>query len=108
MREAPNCAKNDLKCKYVRKTAESAITHPLHVNVASVEDLLVYIYGILLRGGGGGGGYGDRFFWTSILINEFVVIGRGSTDNLGVLLGLRAKCGPCGHRWQKVAQKTKI
>ena len=38
---------------------------------------------------------------------EFVVIGRASTDNLGVLLGLRAKCCPCGHRWQKVAKKPK-
>ena len=44
---------------------------------------------------------------TSILSNEFVVIGSASTDNLGVLLGLHAKCGPCGHRWEKVAQKTR-
>ena len=39
------------------------------------------------------------FSGTSILSNEIVVIGRASTDNLGVLLGPRA---------QKVAQKTKI
>ena len=45
------------------------------------------------------------FSGTSILSNEFVVIGRASTDILGVLLGLCAKCGPCGHRWQKEAQK---
>ena len=44
------------------------------------------------------------FSGTSILSNEFVVIGRESTDNLGVLLGSRAQCG---HNWQKVAQKTK-
>ena len=54
------------------------------------------------------GGMVTDFSGTSILSNEFVVIGRASTDNLGVLLGPRAKCGPCGHRWQKVAQKTKI
>ena len=48
------------------------------------------------------------FSGTLILRNEFVVIGRASTDNLGIHLGLGAKCGPCGHRWQKVAQKTKI
>ena len=35
------------------------------------------------------------------------MIGRVSTDNLGVLLGLCAQCGPCGQRWQKVAQKPK-
>ena len=45
------------------------------------------------------------FSGTSILQNEFVVIGRASIDNLGVLLGPRAQCCPCGHRWQKVAQK---
>ena len=50
----------------------------------------------------------NDFSGTSIMSNEFVVIGRASTDNLGVLLGLRAKCGQCAHRWQKVAQKTKI
>ena len=47
------------------------------------------------------------FSGTSILSNEFVVIGRESNDNLGVLLGPRAQYGPCGHRWQKVAQKPK-
>ena len=46
------------------------------------------------------------FSGTSILSNDFVVLGRASTDKLGVFLGLRAKCGPCGHRRQKVAQKT--
>ena len=45
------------------------------------------------------------FSGTLILSNEFVVIGRASNENLGVLLGPRAQCG---HRWQKVAQKTKI
>ena len=48
------------------------------------------------------------FSGTYILSDEFVVIGRANTDNLGVLLGQCAQCGPCGHRWQKVAQKTKI
>ena len=48
------------------------------------------------------------FFGRLILSNELVVIGRASTDNLGVLSGPRAQCGSCGHRWQKVAQKTKI
>ena len=38
------------------------------------------------------------FSGTSILSYEFVVIGRASTDNLGVLLGLRAKCGK---KWLK-------
>ena len=33
------------------------------------------------------------FSGTSILSNEFVVIGRASTDNLGELLGPRAQCG---------------
>ena len=41
------------------------------------------------------------FSGTSILSNEFVVIGRASTDNLGVLLGPRAQCGPCGKKWLK-------
>ena len=49
------------------------------------------------------------FSGTYIVSNEFAVIGRpASIDNLGVFLGLRAKCGHCGHRWQKVDQKTKI
>ena len=34
------------------------------------------------------------FSGTLILSNEFVVIGSASTDNLGVLLGPRAKCCP--------------
>ena len=49
------------------------------------------------------------FSRTSILSNEFVVIGRASTDNLGVLLGPRAKCCPCGHtQVAKSGLKTKI
>ena len=55
-----------------------------------------------------GGGMVTDFSGGLILSNALVVIGRASTDNLGVLLGPRAQCGPCGHRWQKVAQKTKI
>ena len=43
------------------------------------------------------------FSGTSILSNEFVVIGKASTDNLGVLLGPRAQCCPFGQRWQNVA-----
>ena len=61
---------------------------------------LAQFYQITLRGGGGGGMVTD-FSGTSILSNEFVVIGRASTDNLGVLLGPRAQCCPCGHRWLK-------
>ena len=53
------------------------------------------------------GGMVTDFSGTSILSNEFVVICRASTDNLGVLLGLRVKCVQFGHRWQKVAQKPK-
>ena len=30
------CARNDLKCEYVRETAKSAIPHPPHSIVASV------------------------------------------------------------------------
>ena len=56
----------------------------------------------------GGGGMVPDFSGRLILCNELGVIGRASTDNLGVLLGPRAQCGSCGHRWQKVAQKTKI
>ena len=48
------------------------------------------------------GGMVTDFSGTSILSNEFVVIGRASTDNLGVLLDPCAQCGPCGHRCQKV------
>ena len=47
---------------------------------------------------GGGGESVNDFSGTSILSNEFL---GASTDNLGVLLGLRAKCGPFGHRWLK-------
>ena len=35
------CAGNVLKCKYVRETAKSAISHPPHLIVASV--LLIFI-----------------------------------------------------------------
>ena len=38
------------------------------------------------------------FSGTSILSHVFVVIGRAITANLGVLLGLRAKCGK---KWLK-------
>ena len=37
------------------------------------------------------------FSGTYILSNEFVVIGRASTNSLGVLLGLRAKCVNVAH-----------
>ena len=49
-----------------------------------------------IRGGGGGGGMVTDFSGTSILSNEFVVIGRVSTNNLGVLLGPRAQSGFTG------------
>ena len=48
------------------------------------------------------------FSGASILSNEFVVIGRASTDNLGVLLGPRAQCGQCGHRCQKWLKKATL
>ena len=43
------------------------------------------------------------FSGTSILSNEFVVIGRASTDNLVVLFGPHAQCGSCtcGKKWLK-------
>ena len=41
------------------------------------------------------------FSGTFIFSNEFVVRGMASTDNLGVLLGPRAKCCPCGKKWLK-------
>ena len=47
------------------------------------------------------------FSETSILSNEFVVIGRASTDNLSVLLGLRAKCGPCGKKCLKKSKSER-
>ena len=52
-----------------------------------------------LKGGGGGGGMVTDFSGIYLLSYEFVVIGRASTDNPGVI---------CGHRRQKVAQRTKI
>ena len=43
------------------------------------------------------------FSGTSILSNEFVVIGRASTDNLGVLLGRpRAQVSKSGLMWSNV------
>ena len=77
----------------------------------------LYILFITVKGGGGGGGGGGivsfdivvfknfickislfvkggmvtDFSGTSILSNEFVVIGRANTDNLEVLLGPRAE-----------------
>ena len=50
----------------------------------------------------------EIFFGVSILSYELGVIGRASTNNLRVLLGPRAQCGLCGHRWYKVAQNMKI
>ena len=50
----------------------------------------------------------EIFSGVSILRYELGVIGRASTNNLRVVLGPHGKCGPCGHRWQKVAQNTKI
>ena len=47
----------------------------------------------------------NNFSRAYILSYEFVVIGRASTDNLGVLLGLRAKFG---HRWQKWLKKQNL
>ena len=59
--------------------------------------------------GGGGGGMVEIFSGTSILSSELGVIGRANTDNLGVLLGPCAQCGPCGYRVQvpKSGSKTK-
>ena len=51
-----------------------------------------------------GGGMAEIFFGISILSYELGVIGRASTNNLSVLLGPRAQCGPCGLVWQKVAK----
>ena len=39
MQEAPNCAKNDWLCGYVRDMAKSVIQHPLHLIVASVKNI---------------------------------------------------------------------
>ena len=50
----------------------------------------------------------EIFSGISILRYELGVIGRASTNNLRVVLGPRAQCGPCGHRWQKVAQNIII
>ena len=51
----------------------------------------------------------EIFSGTSILSSELGVIGRANTDNLGVLLGPCAQCGPCGYRVQvpKSGSKTK-
>ena len=43
------------------------------------------------------------FSGTSIFIYELGLIGRTSTNTLGVVLDPCAQCGPRGHRWQKVA-----
>ena len=50
----------------------------------------------------------EIFSGTSILRYELGLIGRASTNIIKVVLGLRAHCGPCGHKWQKVAQNIKI
>ena len=47
----------------------------------------------------------EIFSGTSILRYELGLIGRASTNILRLVLGLCAHCGPCGHKWQKVAQK---
>ncbi len=49
----------------------------------------------------------EIFSETSILSYELGAIGMVSTNNLRVVLGACAQCGPCGYRWQKVAQKPK-
>ena len=49
----------------------------------------------------------EIFYETSILTYELGAIGMVSANNLRVVLGARAQCGPCGYRWQKVAQKPK-
>ena len=49
----------------------------------------------------------EIFSETSILSYELGVIGMVSANNLRVFLGTRAHSGPCGYRWQKVAQKPK-
>ena len=49
----------------------------------------------------------EIFSETSISSYELGAIGMVSSNNLRVVLGARAECGPCGYRWQKVAQKPK-
>ncbi len=49
----------------------------------------------------------EIFSETSILSYELGAIDMVSSNNLRVVLGVRAQCGPCGYRWQKVAQKQK-
>jgi hypothetical protein len=49
-----------------------------------------------------------KFSGTLFLGNGLGVIGRVSINNLRGVSGPRAQCGPCGHGWQKVAQKNKI
>ena len=44
----------------------------------------------------------EIFSGISILSNELGVIGKGSTNNLRVVLGPRAQCGPCGIMWLKI------
>ncbi len=49
----------------------------------------------------------EIFSETSILSYELGAIGMVSSNNLRVVLGVCAQCGPCSYRWQKVAQKPK-
>ena len=46
----------------------------------------------------------EIFSGTSILRYGLGLVGRASTNILRVDLGLHTHCGPCGHKWQKVAQ----
>ncbi len=50
----------------------------------------------------------EIFSETSILRYELGAIGMVSANNLRVVLGVRAQCGPCGYRWQKSGSKTEI
>ena len=49
----------------------------------------------------------DIFFKISILSYELGMIGIPIAHNLKVALGANGHFGPCGYRWQKVAQKPK-
>ena len=49
----------------------------------------------------------EIFSETSILSYVSGAIDMVSANNLRVVLGVRAQCGPCGYRWQKVAQNPK-
>ncbi len=50
----------------------------------------------------------EIFSESSILSYELGVIGIVSANNLRVFLGTRAHSGPCGYRWQKVAQNRNL